>query len=82
MVHRRALGASHHTIFRMIHTIFRMIHTIFRMINGRYALPLRAWLPFAKVARKRASSGSGADSVDSRFGRNGNPRLWAASDLS
>ena len=63
MRHRRALGARHHTIFRMIHTIFRMIHTIFRMIhtifrmiNGRYALSLRARLPFAKGARKRASS--------------------------
>ena len=80
-----------HTIFRMMHTIFRMMHTIFRMINGRYALSLRARLPFAKVVRKRASSGSGADRVESRprsghggtFWRgNDDPRRWAASELS
>ena len=56
MRHRRALGARHHTIFRMIHTIFRMIHTIFRMIHTIFirlfpSLTLR-WLRFLPALRK------------------------------
>ena len=46
MSNRRAIGARHHTIFRMIYTIFRIQYDFYTIFIRLFPLLTLRWLPF------------------------------------